>query len=276
MPATPLDAIEPVARGSIQSVDRALSLMTAIAEQGGEATLSALSECTGLNISTCHHLLATLIKRGFVAKSVGRRGYVLGGRILFLAQACQQVELPRIAEAVVDRVNRATGETVHLAIIQGDEIITLLKRQARYPVRVDGGTLGKSEAVHATSIGKAILAWLPEEDVMRIIAAQGMRAFTPSTITDFGALLEDLRMVRHNGYAEDREEFQSDVICIGAAIRDHTGRVVGAISASTPTMRAETKHLEMMRTEVVAAATDITKQLSGIADQTAAKERLRS
>ena len=277
VPAAPLDIIEPAAaRGGIQSVDRALSLMIAIAEQGGEATLSALSERTGLNISTCHHLLATLIHRGFVAKSVGRRGYVLGARILFLAQACQQVELPRIAEAVVDRLNRTTGETVHLTVIQGDEIVTLLKRQARYPVRVDGGTLGKSSAVHATSTGKSILAWLPEEDVVRIIAQQGMRAFTPTTITDFAALTEELRLVRRNGYAMDREEFQPGVICIGAPIRDRNGRVVGSISTSAPTMRADAKHLEMMRSEVVAAATDLTSQLSGVADPAAAKGRQRS
>jgi IclR family acetate operon transcriptional repressor len=261
-------------RGGIQSVDRALSLMLAIADQGGEATLSALSECTGLNISTCHHLLATLIRRGFVAKSVGRRGYVLGTRILFLSQACQQVELPRLAEPFVDRINRSTGETVHLAVLQGDEIATVLKRQARYAVRVDAGTLGKSSAVHATSTGKAILAWLPEEDVVRIVTSQGMRAFTPDTITDFTALIEELRVVRRNGYAMDREEFQPGVVCVGAPIRDHTGRVVGSISASAPAMRADAKHIEMMRDEVIAAANDLTEELNGAAEPDKAKSRL--
>ncbi len=257
------------ARGSIQSVDRALNLMIAIADLGGEATLSALSETTGLNISTCHHLLATLIRRGFVAKSVGRKGYVLGARILFLGQACQQVEVPRLAEPFVDRINRTTGETVHLAVVQGDEIATVLKRQARYAVRVDAGTLGKSNAVHATSTGKTILAWMPEEDVVRIIASQGMRAFTPATITDFAVLMDELAAVRRNGYAMDREEFQPGVVCIGAPIRDHTSRVVGSISASAPTMRADAKHLEMMRNEVVAAANDLTAELSGAGEEKA-------
>src|SRR5690242_21949307 len=80
---------------SIQSVDRALTLLETIAELGGETTLSRLASRTGLNISTCHHLLATLVQRGFVTKGLGRRGYALGARILYLSHVCLQVDLPR-------------------------------------------------------------------------------------------------------------------------------------------------------------------------------------
>src|SRR5215471_16588816 len=77
-------------RHSIQSVDRALFLLETIAEAGGEATLTELASRTGLNISTCHHLLATLIQRGFATKVPGRRLYALGARILYLGHACLQ------------------------------------------------------------------------------------------------------------------------------------------------------------------------------------------
>lgn len=252
-----------VERGGIQSVDRALSLLLAIAELGGETTLSTLAARTGLNISTCHHLLATLTQRGFVAKSIGRRGYTLGARILFLSQACLQVELPRRAQRFVDRINQETGETVHLAVLQGDELVTILKREARHAVRVDTGTLGKSNAAHATSTGKAILAWLPEDEIARIINVQGMRSFTPNTITDYAALIEELRLVRRHGFAMDREEFQPGVVCVGAAIRDHSGAVVGSISASAPTMRADDAHLALMRDQVVSAARELSHELGG-------------
>jgi IclR family transcriptional regulator, acetate operon repressor len=248
-------------RGGIQSVDRALSLLLAIAELGGETTLSTLAARTGLNISTCHHLLATLTQRGFVAKSVGRRGYTLGARILFLSQACLQVELPRRAQRFIDRINQVSGETVHLAVMQGDELVTIIKREARHAVRVDTGTLGKSSAAHATSTGKAILAWLPEDEIRRIVSMQGMRAFTPNTITEFAALIEELRLVRRNGYAIDREEFQPGVVCIGTAIRDHSGAVVGSISASAPTMRADEQHLALMREQVISAARELSNEL---------------
>lgn len=262
--------------GGVTSVDRALSVLLAIAELGGATTLSKLAEHTGLNISTCHHLLATLTRRGFVAKSGGRRGYMLGARILFLSQACLQVELPRRAERFVDRINQATGETVHLAVSQGDELVTVIKREARHAVRVDTGTLGKSSAAHATSTGKAILAWLPEEQIKRIIASQGMRAFTPNTITDYAKLIEELRLVRRNGYAVDREEFQPGVVCVGAAIHDHTGAGIGSISASTPTMRADDKHLALMREQVIAAARELSSELGAPSRPARASDSRRS
>ena len=104
-------------RHSIQSVDRALFLLETIAEAGGEATLTDLSVRTGLNISTCHHLLATLIQRGFAAKVPGRRLYALGARILYLGHACLQVDLPRRAQPFLEAINAATGETVHIAVL---------------------------------------------------------------------------------------------------------------------------------------------------------------
>jgi IclR family transcriptional regulator, acetate operon repressor len=239
-------------RHSIQSVDRALFLLETIAEAGGEATLTELATRTGLNISTCHHLLATLIQRGFATKVPGRRLYALGARILYLGHACLQVDLPRRAQPYLEAVNQATGGTVHLAALQGDAVVTLAVREARHAVRVDTGKVGKMEAPHATSVGKAIMAWLPEDEIRRIVA-HGMKRFTDNTITDFPALVESLRVVRRNGYAIDREEFLPGVICIGAAIRDQAGTVIGAISASTPTMRANEEHISLMRNEIAAA-----------------------
>ena len=86
-----------------------------------------------------------------------------------------------------------------------------------------------------------------------VSSAHGMKRFTDNTITDFPALIESLRVVRRNGYAIDREEFLPGVICVGAAIRDQAGTVIGAISASTPTMRASDEHVALMRDEIVAA-----------------------
>jgi IclR family acetate operon transcriptional repressor len=248
-------------RAAIQSVDRALTLLESIAELGGETTLSKLAERTGLNISTCHHLLATLVQRGFVTKAVARRGYALGARILYLSHVCLQVDLPRRAQPALDRINQATGETVQLAALQGDTLVNILKREARHAVRVGAGTIGTADAAHATATGKAMLAWLPEDEIRRIVTAHGMTRFTPNTITDLAALTEELRLVRRHGCAMDREEFRPGVICVGAAIRDQSGAVVGSISASAPTMRASDQHLAQMREEVIAAARALSVEL---------------
>jgi IclR family acetate operon transcriptional repressor len=244
-----------------------------IAEAGGEATLTELATRTDLNISTCHHLLATLIKRGFVTKVPGRRLYALGARIFYLSHACLQVDLPRRAEPYLESINRVTGETVHLAALQGDSVVTLAVREARHAIRVDTGKVGKVEAPHATSVGKAIIAWLPEAEIQRIVGS--MRRCTEKTITDFPTLLESLRTVRRIGYAVDREEYLPGVICVGAAIRDQAGTVIGAISASTPMMRADDAHIALMRDEISAATRALSAEF-GAPNTPSATERAQA
>jgi len=238
-------------RHSIQSVDRALRLLETIADMGGEATLTELANRTGLNISTCHHLLATLIQRNFAAKVPGRRLYALGNRLITLSHACLQVDLPRRAQPYMETINRATGETVHLVGWQGDSMSVLSVREARHAVRVETGKIGRLSAPHAQSAGKAILAWLPEDEIRRLLP--DLKRHTANTITDLPALIESLRHVRRNGHALDQEEYLPGVVCVGAAIRDHAGTVIGAISASAPTMRADKGHFGLMREQVVAA-----------------------
>lgn len=247
-------------RHSIQSVDRAMRLLEAIAEAGGETTLTELSQRTKLNISTCHHLLSTLVHRGYVAKVPVRRSYALGARILYLSNACLQVDLPARAAPFIEQINAKTGETVHLAVLQGDAMMKIAKRESRHAVRVDTGTLGKTDAPHATASGKAMLAWLPEDDMRRVLS-NGLTRYTPKTITEWPNLIEALRHVRRNGYAMDDEEYQPGVICVGAAIRDHNGAVVGAISASTPAMRATDQHLANVREQVLSAVRALSSEL---------------
>jgi IclR family acetate operon transcriptional repressor len=231
-----------------------LALVDALATSAGSLQLTELAQRTHLNVSTGHHLLATLVKWGYVARTPGRR-YALGARGLHLAQAfLKQVDLPRRAQPYVERVSEDTGETVHLAVLQGDAVVTLLKREGRHAVRVDCGAVGATDAAHATALGKAMLAWLPEHEFRRIFAASGMARFTANTITDPDVLVEELRLVRRNGHAVDREEYQPGVTGVGAAIRNHLGAVVGAISASAPTVRASEEHLARMRESVMGAA----------------------
>jgi IclR family transcriptional regulator, acetate operon repressor len=167
-----------------------------------------------------------------------------------LGHACLQVDLPRRAQPYLETINRVTGETVHLAALQGDVISVLSVREARHAIRVETGKLGKIAAPHAQSIGKAILAWLPEDEIRRMVADTIAKRYTANTITDFVAFLETLRMVRRTGFAIDQEEYLPGVICVGAAIRDQAGAVIGAISASMPAMRASEDHVAQMREEI--------------------------
>ena len=248
--------------GGVQSVARALTLLEIIADLGGEASLTDIAGKAGLNVSTCHHLLSTLVSKGYAARVPNRRSYALGARVLYLSQVClRQVDLPRRATPFIERINVSTGETIHLAVLQGNSIIKILKRDARHAIRIDSSSLGRTDAAHATATGKAIMAWLPESDIRQMMAEHGMKRFTDKTITDLAPLFDALAGVRRDGYATDREEFVSGVICVAAAIQDHAGAVIGAIGASTPTMRASDQHLALIRDEVIAAARALSTEL---------------
>jgi IclR family acetate operon transcriptional repressor len=246
-------------RHGIQSVDRAVTLLEALAEAGGEATLTDIASRAGLNISTSHHLLSTLVHRGYVAKVAGRRSYALGPRIHFLGDACmREISLPQRAEPFIARVNQATGETVHLVALRGEAMMTLARREALHggPSAVSG-----ADGAHARASGKAMLAWLPEHEIQRIINAHGMMKFTPNTITDWPVLNEELRLVRRNSYSMDREEYQAGLCCVGSAIRDQKGTVVASLAVSTSAARATTEHLALIRHEVITAARALSAEL---------------
>ncbi|MBT9386828.1 IclR family transcriptional regulator [Pseudooceanicola sp. CBS1P-1] len=238
----------------IQSVDRALAILEVMARLRGEVTLAEISEAMELNPSTCHHIIKTLMARNYVRPGTGRGRYMLGSQIVILAEAVNvKTELPGRAKAVLEALNQATEEAVHLAVLEGDEMITLMKRKALHALRVDGGTIGKSHALHATATGKILLSGMPDAEVRRLSALHGMRRFTTNTCTDIEVLLKELDGVRACGHSEDREEFQLYVVCIGAAVRDVTGRIIASISASTPINRATEEHLDLVRREVMAA-----------------------
>ena len=175
---------------TIKSVDRALDLMEALSRSGGSLTLSELSARTGLNASTCHHLVATLVARGYAGQNSRTREYALGNKIFELSDArARQFDLLDVAMPALRDLNRKTSEAVHLALIQARELVTVAQLDSLHAVKVDSGFAGKSNAAHATACGKAILAWLPESEQWAIIDAKGMEAFTEHTVTD----LEELR-----------------------------------------------------------------------------------
>ena len=246
---------------TIQSVDRALGLLDVLAQASGELPLNEIAHRAGLNTSTCHHLLATLAQRGYVGQSARSRSYHLGPRITEISdQRIRQFNLIDIAMPELRRLNDETLESVHLAVLQGQSLATLAKLDSRLPIRVGSDDTAKAGAAHATATGKAILAWLPEAEIARVIGATGLQRFTDRTISTIAELMEELRLVRRNGFAVDNEEFQPGVVCVGAAIRDHAGAVIGSISCSMPRMRAEGDHEARVKAAVKACAAAISER----------------
>ena len=250
--ATPIKTATVNRQRTIQSVERAMEILEILATASGGMSLKELAAEAKLNASTCHHILATLANRGFVGRGSNTRNYFLGARITDLSESrLKQFNLVDIALPELRFLNDLTKESVHLSAIQGAALVTLAKLDSKLPVRVGfDDDAEKANAAHAMAAGKAILAWLPETEMARVIAHCGFKKFTDRTISTISELIEDLRHVRRNGYSFENEEFQPGVVCVGAAIRDQSGAVIGSIGTAMPRMRAEGTHLDLVRRTV--------------------------
>jgi len=256
--ATRRAGLRPVRGGdgrTIQSVDRAIDVLEVLAQEGAELPLKEIARKADLNVSTCHHLLATLVHRGYVGRSRLGRLYFIGGKISELSRRRPgPFSLVDLAMPELGRLNQETGEAVDFSVLRNHQLLSLVRLESSHPVGVSSSTRGVSMAVHATAGGKAILAWLPEVQVDKVLTETGLREFTDNTITDAQVLSAELRNIRHNGYASDCEEFQVGVRCIGSCVRDYNGAVIGAVSCSMPELRVTTELVEKIRDAVCSCA----------------------
>jgi IclR family transcriptional regulator, acetate operon repressor len=213
---------------ALSAADKTLSVLEALAEHDRIADLAAACR---LPKSTVHRILQTLVRHGF-ARTDGQGGYVGGPRILSLAgRFLQRLDIAEQVRPILRDLQERTGWTVHLALLSGDEAVYVAKIEGAKPYHL-ASRVGMSLRLHCTSIGKAILATMPDSEVRAVVARTGLPPRTPHTLTDEEALLADLHGVRERGYAEDHEENEAGVHAVGAAVFDHTGEVLGAVSAA--------------------------------------------
>jgi IclR family acetate operon transcriptional repressor len=228
--------MSPDVRYRVQSVERALMLLEALAEAGAEGmTLTELSRALGVSKSSAYAILSTLRGRGFVADSGSgmQRRYRLGIALARLGDiAVSQYQLRDVAMPVLHLLTEETGLTSRVAVLDDMSAVAIGRVDAREGVVRFAANLGRREHLHNSAVGKAMLALLPEQRVLEIVAATGLPAKTAHTIVEPDALLRDLTSVRRRGYAIDDEEDNVGVFCVGAAVVDHNGSCLGAISVT--------------------------------------------
>lgn len=190
--------------GRVQSVDRAVELLEAVAA-GEPASAPALADRCGLNRSTAWRLLATLEHHGLVDRDPATNRYAVGHALLRLASAVGHEPLVRRAHPILRRLAAATGETVNLAVARRLELVYVDQVQAPHVMTADW--LGRTSPLHATSAGKAFLASLDAAGLDAALAAPLAR-FTDATVTDPAALRAELDAVRRRGYAVSRGELE--------------------------------------------------------------------
>lgn len=224
------------ARYRVRSVERALILLDTLGEAGPEGmTLTELSRALQVSKSTAYAILSTMRGRGFVADS-GRgmqRRYRLGIALARLGDlVASQHQLRDVAMPVLHLLTEETGLTSRVAILDEIHAVAIGRVEARHGVVRFAANLGRPEHLHNSAVGKAMLSLLSDETVMQIASLSGLPAKTSHTIVDPEALLRDLTTARRRGYAIDDEEDNDGVFCVGAAVSDHHGHCLGAISVT--------------------------------------------
>lgn len=221
----------------VQVLDRVLAILDALAAREGEMSLFELAERLDLHKSTIHRLLMVLARHRLVERRPQNGKYGLGLKLFELgSKASNRLGLGERARPHLERLAAAAGETAHLCMLDGGEVVYLAKVEPTRTIRVPS-SVGQRNPAHCTAVGKALLAHLPESELDALIRSRGLKAYTRNTITTAALLKRELRVIRERGYAVDDEEIEEGLRCVGAPVRDHSGRVVASLSVAGPAFR---------------------------------------
>lgn len=257
----PRDWDDKTAQNTIKSLDRAMEVFEFLSERQGMA-LSTISDEMGQSPSTVYRVLVTLEGRGLVEFDaeeqlwhIGPRAFTIGSRFL------RRTSLVDRARPVMRSLMEATGETANLGVEKEGKVLFLSQVETHANIRAffPPGTLS---AMHASGIGKALLAQMDDDRLARRLAG-GLEAFTEKTVTDPDGLIADLRQIRARGYSYDDEERNLGMRCIAAPVFDINGEAVAGISVSGPTSRVTDGELDRLSRAVIDAARTLTGAIGG-------------
>ncbi|MEV5597750.1 IclR family transcriptional regulator [Streptomyces sp. NPDC052496] len=223
----------------VPAVTRALDILELFLD--GDGTLSApdITRRLGLPRTSVHELVSTLVARNYLAYvpeqpgrfRLGVRAYQLGSRY------AEQLDLAAEGQRVARAVAETCGETVHVALLEGADVIYVAKVDSTHAVRMVSAA-GRRLPAHCTAVGKMLLASLPEQALdERVPADAELTAMTEHSVTSPAELRDQLALIRDRGVAVEQRESNPDVSCVAAPVRDRSGRVVAALSVSVPMIR---------------------------------------
>lgn len=223
---------------SIQSLDRGLFILEAVARSADPVPLGQLTNLLGVDRSSAFRLAATLKRRGFLANPAGRKDYILGPSIWRLARKYDWSRiLITFSHQYLKLLAEKTGETAHLAVREGGQGLLIDHHTAPGQIIAISGQTGELIPLYCTAHGKALLADYGVEELQSIFGRGPLQRYTPRTITSIARLAKACENIRASGFVIDDAEFQEGVRCLAAPIRDKDGAVVASIGISAPMTR---------------------------------------
>ena len=241
----------------IGSLEKGIKILEAIIECG-ELTVTAAAARLGLNRASAHRFITTLRDLGYVRKNQ-HGNYEASFKMLELGmKQAGKFEIRRLAKPIMRGLAADFDETVNLGILNQDQVVYLDKVDSREFLRMDSG-VGTSCHAYATALGKAMVAFLPEEERQAYVAGLTFTAMTPKTITSHEQFHQELARIRERGYAIDDEELALDLYCIAAPIFDLNGNPPYSLSISGPSRRI--RNLKNLPERLLAATDELSRQL---------------
>lgn len=214
-------------------------MLEEIARGNGLGTARSIGATLGINQGTIYQILRTLQNSGYVHRLPGGR-YQLGARIAYLVDGYQiQAAPPQVIIDHLHALHMATDETVYAALALGSTIAIVASHESTKRLRVGSFEVGFADHPHSTASGKAFLAFCDENEIDTYFDDHELHPVTPSTITHWDDLLDELHQIRTQGVAFDREESDTGIAGIGAVIIGSHGEPVGAYGAAMPVARFE-------------------------------------
>jgi len=249
--------------GQVQSLIRGLTILERLAEARDGDSLTDLAQRVGLATSTAHRLLKSLEQMRFVSQDSERGRWYIGVQTFRVGNAFLfNRDFVELSRPVMRRLMEESGETANLAVLDDGQAVILSQVQCREMMRMLA-KLGGRAPVHASAVGKALLASLPDDEVSAILHCRGLARVTPNTIDTPARLREVLGDTRRCGYAIDDEEHAIGLRCVAAAFYDEHAEPLAAISLSGPRARISRERLAIMGNLVVEATAEITESLGG-------------
>ncbi|WP_426247425.1 IclR family transcriptional regulator [Nocardioides sp. LHG3406-4] len=241
------------------TADRALVVLQLFSEEKPVWSGAEISEHIGVARSTGYRYLSSLVQSGFIAETNG--GFQLGPRIFQLARVARgRVGLAETALPAMQELADSVQETVLLTRRSGSAVVCLERVEAPRAIRLSYER-GYVLPINAGAAAEALLAWLPQAEIRRVLSEAPLQRFTASTLVDAQAIEERLEQIRRDGYALTRGEVDPDVLGIAAPIRGHDGSVSAAVSIAALSTRVNAKQAKVMTEGVLAAAATITERV---------------
>ena len=247
------DDAEERQRVGVQSLGRAFAILEEVARHRDGIGLAELSKRVGLHNSTTFHLAKTMVFLGYLRQEKDSKRYRIGRPLFVLAaSALNEVEMVNLATPVLEELSRETGESSHFSVRMGDAVVVIARTGGPGAFQF-ADRVGVVRPAHCTALGKVILAALRDDQLENFLQHAELKPSTPKSITDRAALRREIAEVRRSGIAYDDGEFNAEVRCTAAPVRDFTGQVTGALGISGPIWRLSIQALQA-RAKIVQAA----------------------